>query len=358
LAEVARLKPRATSWRRAKQSSRSARLQPSVSSRPAGPLARSGDARAARLGDDGRMTTESMLTTFSNQLADAVAAAAASVVQVQGRRRPASGLVYADDIVLTTARALGREDGLRVRRPDGQTLDAELAGWDPTTSLAVLRVAKLGLKPSTLATTAPRVGNLALAVARSWSNALTASAGVVSVIGGPLPTGRRRAIDEVIRTTAPMHDGFSGGAFLDTTGGLIGVATAAAIRGLGVVIPAPIAWRTAATVIEHGGLKRGYLGIAGQPVELPESQQRSPERAETGRNALLVVGVTSGSPAAAASILVGDIIIDFDGQPVESPEDLLDLLLGDRVGRAVPVRLLRGGTPIDVSVAVTERPAH
>ena len=292
-----------------------------------------------------------MLSMLSNQLADAVAAAASSVVQVQGRRRPASGLVYADDVVLTTARALGREDGLRVRRPDGRALDAELAGWDPTTSIAVLRVTGLGLPAAALATAAPRVGNLALAVARSWSNALTASAGIVSVIGGPLPTGRRRAIDEVIRTTAPMHDGFSGGAFLDTAGGLIGVPTASAIRGLGVVIPAPIAWKTAATVLEHGRLKRGYLGIAGQPVRLNEP------RLEGRDEALLVVGVTSGSPAATAGVLVGDIIVEFDGHPVESPEDLLDLLLGDRVGRSVPVRLLRGGSPIDRTIAVAERPA-
>src|SRR5207244_7968303 len=109
-------------------------------------------------------------------------------------------------------------------------------------------------------------GHLALAVARSWSNAVTATAGIVSVIGGPLPTGRRRAIDEVIRTTAPMHDGFAGGAFLDTSGGLIGIATASEIRGLGVVIPAAIAWQTGATLLAHGGLKRGFLGIAGQPV--------------------------------------------------------------------------------------------
>src|SRR3954470_10425107 len=101
-----------------------------------------GDVRGRRLCDDERMITD-LLTTFSNQLADAVAAAAPSVVQVQGRRRPASGLVYADDVVLTTVRALGREDGLHVRRDDGRTLDAELAGWDPTTSLAVLRVAGL-----------------------------------------------------------------------------------------------------------------------------------------------------------------------------------------------------------------------
>src|SRR6185369_13229502 len=99
--------------------------------------------------------------------------------------------------------------------------DAELAGWDPTTSLAVLRAAGLGVRAITPAASPARVGNLALAVARSWSNAVTASAGLVSVIGGPLPTGRRRAIDQVIRTTAPMHDGFAGGAFLDTTGALV-----------------------------------------------------------------------------------------------------------------------------------------
>ena len=116
-------------------------------------------------------------------------------MQVQGRRRPASGLVYADNVVLTTVRALGREDGLHVRRNDGQTLDAELAGWDPTTSLAVLRVPDLDTPPFAPAAAAPRVGHLALAVARSWSNVVTASAGIVSVIGGPLPTGRRRAID-------------------------------------------------------------------------------------------------------------------------------------------------------------------
>ena len=79
------------------------------------------------------MTTESLIT-LSNSLADAVAAAAPAVVQVQGRRRPASGLVYADNVVVTMVRALGREDGLHVRRHDGQTLDAELIGWDPTTS--------------------------------------------------------------------------------------------------------------------------------------------------------------------------------------------------------------------------------
>src|SRR5262245_39506269 len=128
------------------------------------------------------MTTD--LTTLSNQIADLVARAAPSVVQVQGRRRPASGLVYGEDVVLTTVRALGRDDGLRVRAHDGQTFDAELAGWDPTTTLAVLRVANLNGQPIQPAAVPARVGHLALAVARSWSNMVTASSGIVSVIGG------------------------------------------------------------------------------------------------------------------------------------------------------------------------------
>src|SRR5688500_10442914 len=197
-----------------------------------------------------------MLTEFSNQLADVVASVAPSIVQVRGRRRPASGVVYGDGIVVTTMRAVGREDRLHVRIHEGELLDAELAGWDPATSLAALRVPGLSGRGLTPASAEVRVGHIALAVARSWSNAVTASAGIVSVIGGPLPTGRRRAIDQVIRTTAPMHDGFAGGALVDTTGALLGVITSTRIRGTTVVIPASIAWKTASSVLEHGGLKR------------------------------------------------------------------------------------------------------
>lgn len=293
-----------------------------------------------------------MLTELSNHMANTVAAVAPSVVQVQGSRRPASGLVYADDVVVSTVGALGREDGLRVRRHDGRLCDAELTGWDPTTRLAVLRVHDLGAPSIAPATTEPRVGHLALAVARSWSNGLTASAGIISIIGGPLPTGRRRAIDQVIRTNAPMHDGFAGGALVDTTGRLVGVTTASAIRGLGIVIPTAIVWRTTATLLEHGRIKRGYLGIAGQPAALP-AHQRDAEGRSRG---LLVVGVTSGTPAAQAGVLVGDVIIAIDHQSIDSPEDLLDALVGDRVGRPASLRVLRGGSVIDVTVTVGERP--
>src|SRR5262249_41047651 len=150
--------------------------------------------------------SDASLLTVSNQLADAVSVAAPSVVQVQGRRRPVSGVVFATDAVLTTARAIGRDGAAQVRTPDGRELTAELAGWDPTTDLVVLRVPGAGAPVLRAADSPARVGHLAIALARSWSNAITASAGIVSVIGGPLRTRRGRAIDQIIRTTAPMHD--------------------------------------------------------------------------------------------------------------------------------------------------------
>lgn len=307
-----------------------------------------GRVNGARLCDDRRMITE-----LSNELADAVAAAAPSVVQVVGRRRPASGLVYANDTVLTTMSAIRREDGLQVRRDDGRTFDAVLVGWDPATGLAVLRAAGLEAAPMAPSVTAVRVGHIGLAVARSWSNAITASAGIVAVIGGPHHTSARRTIDQIFRTTAPMHDGFAGGAFLDTSGALIGVATAASIRGLGVIIPASIAWKAAASVLEHGRIKRGYLGIAGQQVTLPEHQ-----RGGMGRErALLALAVTPAGPAAQAGILVGDVLLAIDTTPLESPEELMDALMTIGAGHRARLQLLRGGAATEVTVSIGERPA-
>jgi serine protease DegQ len=296
------------------------------------------------------MAHTSLLAQLSNEFADLTAAAAPSVVQVHGRHRPGTGIVYADNVVLTTTRALGREEGLRILRPDGSAAEAELAGWDPATNLAVLRVAALGLPPFKPAEESPRVGSLAVAVARSWSNALTASAGIVAVIGGPLRTGHRQAIERVFRTTAPMHDGFSGGAFLDSTGALAGVTTAARIRGLGVVIPASTAWTAAAAILEHGSPRRGYLGVAVQSVRVAGATPSL-------EHAALVVGVTAGSPASRGGVIVGDVILELDGAPVSSPDALFDLLRAHRADRAVTLRVLRGGVPADLTITLEERPA-
>ncbi|MCC7010761.1 MAG: serine protease [Acidobacteria bacterium] len=292
------------------------------------------------------------LSGFSEQLADLVDRASASVVQVQGRRRPASGVVLHPDLVVTTTRAIGQERGLRLRTSDGTAHDAELRGWDPATGLSLLKVTGAPLQPFEAEAPPPRTGHLIVGIARSWSNVVTATSGIVAIVGGPLPTGPGRAIERVMRTTAPMHGGFAGGAVLDVSGRFAGVATAQAIRGLAVVIPADIVGRVAARLAEHGTPRRGYLGIAGQAVRLPPGQQdaRSPQRG------LLIVGISPESPAERAGLMVGDVIVRFDAQAVESPVDLLALLDDGRVGREVGVRLLRGGSTIDATVIVGTRP--
>jgi S1-C subfamily serine protease len=291
------------------------------------------------------------LASLSDELADLAAAGAASVVQVLGARRPASGVVHGADTIITTARAIGREDGLRVRVGDSDPAEADLAGWDPATGIAVLRTrSPLGVAAPSIAESEPRPGQIVLALARSWSHALTVSVGIVAVVGGPLRTGRRRQIPRVIRVTAPMHDGFAGGAVFDVSGRLTAIATADAIRGFGVAIPASIGWASATQILTAGTPRRGFVGLAVQPVELAASQRPG------GRErALLVVAITPGSPAEAAGVIVGDILLEFDGKPTESPEDLLDLLIGNRIGQSATARTLRGGTARDVKITVAER---
>ena len=289
------------------------------------------------------------LTDFSNQLADAVAAAATSVVQVQGRRQPASGVVYGPGVVVTTSRAIGSDDNISIVTPGGETLKAELIAWDPATHLVALRAPELNA-PAPAIGASPRVGHIAVALGRSWSNSLTASAGIVSVIGGPLPTGRGRAIEEIIRTTAPMHRGFAGGAFINTGGELIGIATAAEIRGLGVVIPAAIAWKTVESLLTHGRAKRRYLGVAGQAVQLPPAQRPASGQS----NAVLVVQVMENSPAAGAGLLVGDLLIALNDHALDSPDRLLEALAASAAGSA-RLQVLRGGSVLDVPIDIGEK---
>jgi len=293
----------------------------------------------------------STLASLSNDLAELTAAGAGSVVQVGAGRRPASGVVHGPDTIITTARAVGREDGLQVRLPDDTTVSAELVGWDPSNGVALLRTqSPIGLTAPMPSHDQPRTGELAIALARSWSNAITASTGVVAVVGGPLRTGRRRQLERVIRITAPLHDGFAGGAVLDASGALLGIATAAHIRGYAVVIPASIAWAAASQLLVSGTPRRGYIGVAVQPVEIPASQ-----RPAGHDRALLVVGVSAAGPADAAGVNVGDLILDVDGKPAASAEDLLDALSAHGVGQTVVLNTLRGGTAREARIVIGDR---
>lgn len=158
-------------------------------------------------------------------------------------------------------------------------------------------------------------------------------------------------MERYIQTDATPYPGLSGGALVDVSGRVMGVVTTGLSRGVALAVPANLAWSTAQTLAEGGSVKRGYLGILSQPVRLPESQRAGLEQ----RGGLLVVGVEEESPAGRGGVMLGDVVASLDGHAVEDTEDLLSLLVGDRVGRGVPVEVLRGGQLATLEVTVGER---
>ena len=293
------------------------------------------------------------LAALSDGMADAVERVTTLVVRVNGRRRRSgSGVVFAQDKVLTASHVLEREEDLSVETADRRTLSARFAGRDHSTDLAVLDVESLEVGPATPAEGEARVGQISLAVgSHSRGEGPRATLGVVSAVGGPIRTRRGPRLERYIQTDATPYPGFSGGPLIDVRGNVLGILVSGWGRGAAYAIPADIAWRTAGTLSERGSVKRGYLGILSQPVRLPDAQRLG----LTQRGGLLVVGVEDGSPAGRGGLIVGDILATLDGQPVEDTDDLLVLLAGDRVGSPVPVRLVRGGELTEVEITVGER---
>lgn len=292
-----------------------------------------------------------MLSAFSNQMADAVERIAKSLVMVNGRaRQPATGIAYAEELVLTADHVLERENNLTVQTHDNRVLGAQIAGRDGSTDLAVLRVQGLGVPLATAAAEA-RVGQLALAVGRPSPDGVMASLGVVSKVGGALRAGRSGAIlERYIQTDAIPYPGFSGGALVDVTGAAFGLLTTGLVRGAAIVVPMDIALKVAGALTKQGYVKRGYLGIVSQQVKLPPSQ-----RSDAQEYGLLVVRVEENSPAERGGLLIGDILLAVEGQPINDADDLMAALHGDRVGKPVTVRVSRGGIAQMLTVVVGQK---
>lgn len=290
-----------------------------------------------------------LFSSLSIQAAHAVEQAAAAVVQVYARRRPVAGLVIQEDLLLTPARHVD-EDAVVVRRGDGHTAEGTVLGRSPATGLAVIRVPSLGVPPARAAAE-PRAGHLAVAVGRTWSGGPFAVITSVAVVGGPLRTGRTSELARVIRVAAPPHGALTGGALADGDGRVMGVVTSAAIRGTTVVIPIDLATSAAEDVVAQGGARQGFVGISSSAVHLP-ARQRAGRSQEYG---LLVTGLVEGSPADAAGLMVGDVIVAFEGGVVQEPEQLVMRLRGDRIGKPAALTVLRAGGALDVSVTVGER---
>lgn len=296
--------------------------------------------------------TNSNLTQLSDSLAAAVQAASASIVTVHARRRfPSSGVVIEPGLVLTASHTV-QDDDVKVVLPDGEEFTAELLGRDPHSDLAVLKLSAAKGAPAK-ANEDPQVGQLALALGRP-GQAPQASLGIVSAIGGPLRGGSGAMLESYLRTDAIPYPGFSGGPLVDVEGRVLGINTSGLGFGASLAIPAKLAWKIAASIKEHGGVKRGYLGVRSQWVEVPAEHARALGREQAG--GLLVVGVESGSPAAEAGVIVGDLIVGFAGQPVADHDDLLVQLNSGVVGQPAEIQLLRGGAPQTVKVTVAEVP--
>lgn len=294
------------------------------------------------------------LQEFSDALADAAERAGRSTVLVDARRRiPASGIAYAGDLILTADHVIEKEDDLKVTLPDGTTLAARLAGRDPGSDLALLRLDSSAAAPAEMTRTPARVGQLVLALGRPTTHGIEASLGTVSAINGPVRTGRGGMLEQYIRTDTISYPGFSGGPLVAADGSVVGINTSGLSQGAALTIPADLARRIADTLEKHGHIKRGYLGIRSQTVEIPSEARQSMKRVQA--TGLLVVGLEKDSPAARGGLMVGDILTGIGGVPVEHHDELFAGLSGEVVGQSIPVEILRGGEMRMVNVVIGER---
>jgi len=296
----------------------------------------------------------STLTDFSNGLAEAVEKGGAGTVLVDARKRyPASGIAYAADLVLTADHVVTRDEDLRIVTSDGKTVAASLAGRDPGSDLTLLRLAEKVLTPAKVADASAKVGQLVLALGRPDQSGVQASWGIITAIGGPARTTRGGLLDEYIQTETTSYPGFSGGPLVNTEGEVLGLNTSGLTHGSALTIPSKFAWRIADALAKHGSVKRGYLGVRTQSVDIPDAARAALKREQ--QHGLLVLWLEDKGPAEQGGLLVGDILVAVSGQPVGEPDDLFAALNTDTVGKAIAIEVLRGGRPETVKVTVGER---
>src|SRR5881227_2378175 len=298
------------------------------------------------------MTT--VLQSLSTELAEAVESAGRAVVAIHARRRiPASGVHWRPGVIVATHHTINRDENITVTLPDGTTAPVSLAGRDPSTDLAVLKLADQNLPTAKLRSDSPpAVGELVVALGRPGPS-VTASWGVVSRADGPWRTWQGAEIDSLLRLDLAIYDGFSGGPLIDAAGRVLGINTSALARGVPVTIPIATVERIVTELLERGNIRRAYLGIGTQPVRVPESLAR---KLELEREvALLIVSVEPGGPADRDGLLLGDVLLDLGGAAVRDSADVLAKLGGDHVGRPTAPRVIRGGQVKELRVSQGKR---
>jgi S1-C subfamily serine protease len=302
----------------------------------------------------------SALSQFSDQLANVVERAARSIVTVAARpRQPATGILWRADhetIILTADHVIEREDDITVTLPDKREVKAQLIGRDPSTDLAALRLSGVDLGTENVAAETSeglRVGHLVLAIGRPSSDGPRVSFGAVSSIDGPRRGWQGNEIEGVIYADVTLYPGFSGGPLVDLSGRVVGLNSSQLTRVNSSAIPVFTLRRVANTLLTHGRVRRGYLGIGSQQVPLPAALAQ--KAGITQQTALLIVTVEPGSPAEKAGLLIGDLLVSLGGQPTTDGATLRAQLGADRLDQMVQAKIFRGGEPRDISITITER---
>lgn len=286
------------------------------------------------------------LWRFSQGLADAVAHAGSSVVQVDARpRMAASGVVWsADGVIVAADHTLERERDIVVGLPGGERVAATLLGRDPGTDLAALRVAAGALVPAVWADAeSARVGHLALAVGRTWGE-VRAHLTLLSDLRPGWNNAFGRRIERYLQADCGIFRGFSGSLLVDVAGRALGLNTSGLLRGRALAVPGETIRRVVAALLEHGSVQRGHLGVGLAPARLPDGAGGE------ARVGLVVLGVEAGGPAEKAGVLIGDVLTALDGQPASGLAGLHALLYERRAGDEVLLALLRGGEPRELRI--------
>ena len=290
------------------------------------------------------------LSDLSRDIADLVGRLGPSVVRVDARGgRPASGIIWADNLVLTADHVLEQEDTVQVTGATA-TVKATIAGRDPGTDLALLRAEGLNGVPAPRGrSTDIRVGQVVLAIGQPGE--LQVTVGIVSGLSGAFRSWRGGQAERLIQTTADLLPGFSGGPLVDAEGRVIGINSWNFGRGVSHAVPLETADRVAESLRTHGRIRRAYLGLGAQPVRLSERLAKQLGQ-ESG---LLVVTVEAGGPAQTAGLLQGDTIVTVDGDPMRHLDELFGKLGALEVGSAHRLGVVRAGERKDVAVTVGER---
>src|SRR5262249_9650144 len=293
-----------------------------------------------------------------NEISSTAASAGRSVVTVYGRRHPASGVVLNAEAIVTVNHALRRDDEISIVLENGERAAGRVAGRDAGTDLAVIRLAQAISAPAPRWGDAGtlRLGDFVLALGRTARGNVVASSGIVSgLIAGPFRTWRGGELEQFIRPDLTLYPGFSGGPLVSSSGELLGI-NSAGLHRTGITIPAATVTRVATQLLEKGQVERPYLGLAMQPVGLPESLRSKLNLTST--EGLLVVDVEAGAAAEKAGALLGDILIELEGKPVADTDAVQEALRGGAIGRELSAGFIRGGSATRLKIRLEPRPAR